>query len=335
MMNKHFPFPGATFRYGSLHSISQSTTDSAIRISFDGVESRLSVPGSVSRTARIACKGATSFPTPVRACIAEVDGEIVAMEVVPADQMVEQDNWVSVIERNVAMFDGTGYWDGQYVYTFDETDIPTTDGFSVIPPTLLWNLHHLSKTEFGCVLDRVLIQYRVGDVYSITPPIVRGRDGRIQLDLDTVGEGDTGGTIVNEFADLDRIRFINLSFAVRASGVLSRAYGYAAVEPLSLPNLMVEHGTFNLGGIPRVTQLNSPIRMRFTEGLAWLIGTLRQAETLDQMKMSKSALKHLFGKGCTRQYVQRGEEAVSREATVLAIREAVQEKFPSFVSLTC
>ena len=134
--------------------------------------------------------------------------------------------------------------------------------------------------------------------YALTPPIWK------QLD-------DVGGTVLNRsdadeeervfpFDAIDEHLEVNLSFALKAGSEIGQLFGHEAIEPLQLPDLMIELRTVNLPKISRSVKSTYDVGMSFTHAMAWLIGLSNRTDTLASYVVLRSLLKYLTSKGIFR-----------------------------------
>jgi hypothetical protein len=91
-----------------------------------------------------------------------------------------------------------------------------------------------------------------------------------------------------------------LNFALKAGQDIGQTFGYDYVEPLQLSRLMIELCTVNLPTVPKEIKASYPIGIQFTHTIAWLLGLLRRADTLETTIMVRGLLKYLTKRGIFR-----------------------------------
>lgn len=242
--------------------------------------------------------------------------------------------WISVLERREVMVNqlmGNDWlWDGQYAYKFVGEVIPLGEsGFGSIA-TRAFNMFKLGEDKTDPIEPLAALCYKhptTGE-WVKTSPITRHSGGFIQVTGD-VGAFNAGDQFVDsdkEFAKIDNSLFVNLRFVNYGARVLSQRFGYEAIEPLGLPLLMIEHRTFNVGGLALPVQMSSPAPLKFTRAMAWMIGLFLQVKDLDDMIAVKQTFKMLLTKGNTNQRMM-GDDAKTEvpTKTVIATLRAKME----------
>lgn len=340
MTARTFSFDRNSFRIENvgLKALSKATIDPRITfVNEKGETVRMSIPTSIARLVRNQLHGVTKFSTPYPAALAFVDGRIVSMAVALGKDLKmfeEFGEWISVLERREVMVNqlmGNDWlWDGQYAYKFVGEVIPLGEsGFGSIA-TRAFNMFKLGEDKTDPIEPLAALCYKhptTGE-WVKTSPITRHSGGFIQITGD-VGAFNAGDQFVDsekEFAKIDTSLFVNLRFVNYGARVLSQRFGYEAIEPLGLPLLMIEHRTFNVGGLALPVQMSSPAPLKFTRAMAWMIGLFLQVKDLDDMIAVKQTFKMLLTKGNTNQRMM-GEDAKTEvpTKTVIATLRAKME----------
>lgn len=313
--------------YIDLLALSKATIDPRIHFRDEsGQEHKMPIPVSVARIVRGRLKSVSRFPKGYPAALAFVDGRIVAMDVAVGKtykMFKEMGEWISCLHarsEGLNAIEGDWLWDGQYAYRFDG-DVKRMGGsnFGNIA-TRVFNLYRLGEEKGDLIENLVALCYRnpiTGD-WTKTTPMTQHSGSFLQItgDVDKFNRFDHFVEAGEEFAKIDSNVFPNLRFVTYAAKVLSRQFGYEIVEPLGLPILMIEHQTFNIGGLPTEMQAASPAPMAFSAALAWMIGLNRQVENLDDLMAIKASTKMLLTKGNTHHRVPTvGENAPEAEST--------------------
>lgn len=296
--------------YVMLIALSKATIDPRIQfLDEHGQLQKMAIPVSVARIVRARLKGVGRFPNGYPSALAFVEGRIVAMDVAIGKSykmFKDMGEWISCLESRSCALDaieGDWWWDGQYAYRFvdDVVAMPGTN-FGHIK-TRVFNLFRLGEERGDLVEDLVALCYKNPQTneWIKSTPMTRHSGAFLQItgDVEKFNRRDHFIDIDEEFKRIDSNVFANLRFVTYAAKVLARQFGYEAIEPLGLPILMMEHQTFNVGGLPTEMQTASPAPMAFSSALAWMIGLNRRIATLDDMIAIKSSTKMLLTKGNT------------------------------------
>jgi hypothetical protein len=342
MQNKHIPFNGSDFRIErvTLRKISQSTIDPTI--TFTRANSpklhKATLPSAVGRTLYMNANKISNFVVGYPTDLLWL-GENVVCAIGPNKQEVTHATsdpsytWKSQIALNLARmqdkmrtWSSDRYFDGQYVYQFtgDPQSVSGNFGYRTADT---FNLYHAFKTNFEPKI-RAGFAYKSGGQWTVTPPATAvSGDGRIQLLGDVEDLTTQNAAVYNTFDGIDAARFINLCFINFAARKLTNQFEYTAIEPLGIPLLMIEHKTFNLGGITRAVQQVTPAPLKYTHALAWLIGLHAESDTLAKVEVLKQCIKMLLTKGCTRTVVEKNDDGtvntVSKGDLVRSLRNSL------------
>lgn len=306
-----------TFNKDSLHieyvtllALSKATIDP--NVSFrdsEGATHKMQIPVSVARIVRSRLKSVSRFPNGYPAALAFVEGRIVAMDVAvdKAYKMYKElGEWISCIEtrkEHLNAIEGEWLWDGQYAYRFvgDVKPMGQTNFGNI--DTKVFNLYRLGEEKGDLIENLVALCFRDPETkeWVKTVPLTRHSGAFLQItgDVDKFNKMDHFVDEDETFLQIDSNVFPNLRFVTYAAKALSRQFGYESVEPLGLPILMMEHQTFNIGGLPTEMQAASAAPMSFSCALAWMIGMNREVESLDDLIAVKASTKMLLTKGNT------------------------------------
>lgn len=315
-----------------LKAISQSTIDP--RVTFEdevGLSVKMPVPTAIARRVKQKLK-VTKFHTTYPCEIGFYDGRIVSMDVPSADEYVIWKNdgvWESRLSKNHRVLHnliGDWLYDGQYVYRYTEalTPIePTNFGSRVVEA---FNLYLFGELAGNDPKKHACLAYRNPDnnQWTITSPVTRQSGELFMLsgDSDAFDASSEFGA-ASDLLLMDGLMFPNLRFVNYAARAISAQFDYAAIEPLGLPLLMIEHRTFNLGGLSVPVQASSPAPFKFTQALAWLIGMFGRVQTLDQLLAVKQSAKMLLTKGSTNRRSEGNKEVgeVDTKQLISSVRD--------------
>lgn len=320
------------------------------------VMKRIPVPMAITRSFIKKTHKRTKYLKPVYTAVVKYGNHVVGLESHPLSSMGElieegafgPTRWIPKCENNIDTVvkplvesgDRQWFFDGRYVYSFDagstgsavrDAEHLTQDGSfrKVIARTL--DLQEMSgaqqlKTEGRSCLAFVTSN---GDGV-VSPPIWKNLSdvGATQLSKagadDDDDEEDDGVTITHpsfkySFDKIDETLSVNLNFALKAGKEIGRTFGFERVEPLRLPQLMVELCTVNLPNIPASVKSTYCIGLKFSHTICWLLGLSRSAHTLDDYMVIRSLMKYLTKKGIFRKNVFSAERIFKAEHTVESV----------------
>lgn len=221
--------------------------------------------------------------------------------------------WVPAIEHNIEnvirplMAKNTWYFDGRYIFTFDKMtpaqsvkngDFLSKDGRFRCVDVEAIGLHKLDDKVKLDPVDRTCLAYVAADgQFAISPPIWKDARAVGQAKIKGTREERSKGERDFSFDSIDEFCAVNISFALKAAGQLSKEFGFEAIEPLNLPKLMIRLNTVNLPKVPSEVKDTFDSGMSFTHALAWLLGFARRCEDLDTYATIRSLLKYLTSNG--------------------------------------
>lgn len=222
-------------------------------------------------------------------------------------------NWVCDSKRNIERIikpltqTGKWYTDGTFVYSFPNDPSVTAEPLShdqrfnavEVDAVKLANLHTSSLLYPS---TRTCIMYKTSNGQTaLTSPIWKKINsiGSSRIDEDD-DEENQQGVEQFQFDKIDEHLAVNLSFALKAASEISKHFGYDAIEPLRLDELMIELNTVNLPSIPKELKYTYDIGLNFTHAMAWLIGLSSQTKTFECMLSLRSLMKYLTTKGVYR-----------------------------------
>jgi len=235
----------------------------------------------------------------------------------------EERVWQSYAEQNLDRYvmpitsNGDWYIDGTFIYTFTKKDLQDATMLSsdnkfrsvAVRAFKLADIDNSSK--MGSPQDRSCLMYRTGcGKVAMSPPIWKQLDGMGGSQLGMMSEDEeTGESSSDEIGliagnrQFDRINemlAVNLSFALKAGEKLADTFGYDAIEPLGLDEMMVQLRTVNLPRVAKEVKQTFDIGIPFTHAVAWLLGLTARTETLESYITLRSLLKYLTTKGIYR-----------------------------------
>lgn len=279
------------------------------------VYKKISMPLAVARKFN-KLHGMSRYLKPVLCSVAFYDGHAISLERHPLGNNGKEESeglfgmkkWYSETEKSVkdellpAVKTGQWFTDGVFVYNFSRANEETitnmsADGkFKSIPVDAI-KFADLSNPESAlCTHQRTCLDFTAADgTRATSPPIWK--------QLRTVGDRqidkheDEKEEDVYQFDRIDEFLAVNLGFALKAAKELSDVFGYDAMEPLRLDELMIQLRTVNLPRTSKHVKRTYDTGMRFTHAVAWLVGLNANVDTLDSYKVLRSLLKYLTTKG--------------------------------------
>ena len=300
------------------------------------VTKRIPVPMALARAFIMSTKKVTKYLKPVWVAVARYGDHIVALERHPMVSLgsLEMEGpfgmkrWIPNIERNIndiilpTIATGTKEWyfDGRYIYSFDQNDLDTTvrgarylsaDGHFRKVVTQTIDLQETSANETGFAPEErncLAFVTSNGD-FTISPPIWKDLEGvggkqRKSITDDDEFDDDEDGTVQttanNVFDTIDSAMAVNLNFALKAGQEVGKLFGYEYVEALQLSRLMIELHTVNLPNVPKQVKATYDCGMKFSHAMAWILGLSRKANTLETHLTMRSLLSYLTKKGIFR-----------------------------------
>ena len=291
---------------------------------------RIPVPLALARDFSVRHEKLTRYLKPVLVAVARYGDLVIALERHPLSTFGELeyesvdgtirtwepgmvDNFCQIRDA-IAESTNTWYFDGRYVYAFAQSCIdetlklgqPLTDSGSFRKvPAQTFDLQELHTSSVLNIEERSCLGF-ISSLGSsvISPPIWKNLDdvGNSQLNrADSTGMiDDDSGLAINRFDTINSTLSVNLNFALKAASDVGKCFGYEVIEPLQLPRLMIELCTVNLPSVPNELKASYCIGMQFTHAIAWLLGLLRRADTLETAIMVRGLLKYLTKRGVFR-----------------------------------
>lgn len=296
------------------------------------VYKRIAVPLAVSRAFIVACGRITQYLKPVYVAVIRYGDHVISLERHPLSglgQLMEElsdgttRRWIPASESNIATViksaaeDGNDwFFDGRFMYRFSTNDMQlnvdggvrlSADGrfrkvmVQSIDCQNLTSVIHLKQADRSC-----FAYVASSGKYAVSPPIWKNLSAvgmtHMSMQREDEDDGDDGITIRTDdskfvFDQIDSELNVNLNFALKASKEIGELFGFESVEPLQLPQLMIDLHTVNLPNVSKSIKHTYAIGMKFTHALAWLVGLSRRANTLDTLITMRSLMKYLTQRG--------------------------------------
>ncbi len=299
--------------YVGIKALSKATINPKITLEIGGEVVKMDIPTSIARIARNKLHNVTKFNKAYPAAIVIVEDRLIALDVANGKQYKQNNEhgwWMSNLETREELVQSIAteehIWDGQYLYKYvgEIKQIGGTNfGYQEVRAL---NLYHLSEERGGDNIEQLAVYcYKnpTTGVWIKSAPVTRVSGDHLQISGDVEVFSKSDGFVDQRkhdpIARLDGWWFVNLRFVNYAAHALSNQFGYEILEPLGLPLLMIEHRTFNLGGLSTSIQASSPAPIGFKNTLAWLLGLHQKVESLDDLITLKQTMKMLTSKGTT------------------------------------
>ena len=214
------------------------------------------------------------------------------------------------LSKVAKMVEGETEWffDGRYIFKMDKaTSIEdalekgkklTEDGKFRVVNVQAVGLHYIGNERSWKLEEaaRTCLAYVSRDQFAISPPIWKSVASVGQAKIARSGF-DKGSETTLDWNKVDQVAAVNLGFTMKAAADLSEHFGFEAIEPLNLPDLMVRLNTVNLPKVPKEVKATFDSGMKFTHALAWLLGYARRAETMEAYSTVRGLLKYLTTRG--------------------------------------
>lgn len=313
------------------------------------VFTKIKIAHSLTRHWHKKYRGAMKYIKPVLTAVTYYGDHIVCLERHPLGNLGKEKTeglfgevaWTPDTEMNISKvikpLAMTGDWfiDGTYMYNVTDADMRTAkklSGDGKFREVRVQAIKLSMIADSPNVESRVCLAfYPTNGEMCLTPPIWKtlhnvgqrqltakghtSRDEEVEED-ETVTYVGTDEADSEQFDDIDNHLCVNLGFALKAGRELSQVFGYDAIEPLGLDDMMIQLRTVNLPTIANEVKQTFDTGLKFTIAIAWLIGMVRKTQTLDSYITLRSLLKYLTTKGVYRKGAF-SEKAIFKDGSVL------------------
>lgn len=298
---------------------------------------KVSIPHSVARTF-IKKHALSKYIKPVLSAVTTYDGRVVAVERHPAGVFGQDINkglddkdvaWWSDSEQNldtvIMPFARRNDWqtDGTFMYVVLKEELRDAEflcqngSFRAVKVNAIkFEKIGMKRQDLQPEERTALAFYARNGKMAMTPPIWRtlSEVGNKQLkrggneaekpdeksEDDSDDQSDSSGVPNYQFDRVDQYLSVNLGFALKAGREVATVFGYDAIEPLGLDDLMLLLKTVNLPNIDNAVKQSFDTGMPFTHAMAWLIGLADRVNSLESYVVLRSLLKYLTTKGVYR-----------------------------------
>lgn len=297
---------------------------------------RMAVPFAVARKF-IKLTKITQYPKAVQVAIMKYGDMVINLERdvlsnLKGDYEYPEGRWISNLEKFVTEalpehLEGmVWFFDGRYMYAFMGNELHKLryggEGVQLLSRDGSFRSGRVTTIDLGEIdafrainvirEDRGVLAFVDGDEgFAVTPPIWKnveaiGSSALVEtdsrVDHEDYKDKSEGVTVGDErraqlMDMLDSHYALNLNFTLAAAKSLSNHFGFDAVDPLQLPEVMLSLQTVNIPSLPKEIKATFSIGLTPSHGIAWLIGLFDQAEDMDSYLAVRSALKYLTTKG--------------------------------------
>lgn len=182
------------------------------------------------------------------------------------------------------------YFDGSFIYT-NTSDFQSL-GYNnfFVQPTNSIPLNAIGF-ELGIHQEtRYCVGYQVPNMTVISPPIWKSFNSYHNI------EKEVG--LPNNFDEFNDKYYINLNFAIYAGKQLVNVFPYDVIDPLLLPELIIELQCINLDALPSEIKWITPIHMEFKHAFAWLLGLQARTTNISELIVVRSVMRYLVSNCC-------------------------------------
>ena len=302
---------------GSIRVVDEELT----KVGGKEVYKKIDVPMAVVRSFQVRHK-TSNYLKPVITAIVSYNGHPVALERHPLGQMGEkvseglfgEREWTPDSLSNIMKFieplcmhNEDWYFDGKYIYNYPHSIEDCVKGGEFLTKNGMFRAVEVSAIQLSNLDDRTKLEpvertclafvSSTGE-FAITPPIWKNLSGVGSSALNRSDAEDDERKY--QFDAVDEHLAVNLAFALKAGKQIGELFGHEEIEPLKLPELMIQLQTVNLPSISKSVKQTYDIGMKFSHAMAWLIGMSNRIDSLDSYMVVRSLLKYLTTKGIFR-----------------------------------
>lgn len=302
---------------GSIRIIDEEAT----KVDGKEIYKKINVPMAIIRAFQIRHK-TSNYLKPVVTAIVLYNGHPVALERHPlgtigarfSEGLMGEREWTPDCLNNIIRFieplcmnSDEWYFDGKYIYHYPHSIDDCVKGGEYLTKNGMFRAVEVSTIQLSNLDDRTKLEpvertclafVSSTGQYAITPPIWKNLSG---VGSSALGRTDAeDAELKYQFDAVDEHLSVNLAFALKAGKQIGELFGHEEIDPLKLPELMIQLQTVNLPNISKSVKQTYDIGMKFSHAMAWLIGMSNRIDTLDSYMVIRSLLKYLTTKGIFR-----------------------------------
>jgi hypothetical protein len=234
------------------------------------------------------------------------DNAIVVKKSLKSESFIERA--IQRIHNVVGTSNDQWYIDGVYIYRFDNTAEPkplsADNKFRCLTVNAIDLTHmHLERTRTGEDPMNETFRACVGfyasnGMVAISPPEWSSYYSFTAASIKSAYAEDKATGL--PFDILNELYGVNITFALRAAKVISNLFDFDAIEPLNLPELMLELNTVNIPNINVDIKATFDIGLKMSHTMAWLLGLMSKVDNIHDYIEMATVLKTLTGNGIFR-----------------------------------
>jgi hypothetical protein len=302
---------------GSIRVIDEEMT----KINGKEIYKKIDVPMAIIRAFQVRHK-TSNYLKPVVTAVVSYNGHPVALERHPlgtlgtqfSEGLVGEREWTPDCLNNIMRFieplcmnSDDWYFDGKYIYHYPHAIEDCIKGGEYLTKNGMFRAVEVSAIQLSNLDDRTKLEpmertclafVSSTGQFAVTPPIWKNLSG---VGSSALGRSEAeDAELKYQFDAVDEHLAVNLAFALKAGKQIGELFGHEEIDPLKLPDLMIELQTVNLPSIAKSVKQTYDIGMKFSHAMAWLIGMSNRIDTLDSYMVIRSLLKYLTTKGIFR-----------------------------------
>lgn len=89
----------------------------------------------------------------------------------------------------------------------------------------------------------------------------------------------------------------SIEFAIRAAKTIGKLYGYGETDFLNIPSIIEKTGMVNLQRIDKKCRLTTPMNMRATTSISWIMGFIYRETNINSQRELSKMFKFIINKG--------------------------------------
>lgn len=255
----------------------------------DGSIIKKSIPSSLARR-YIKFYDISTYWTPKNGYIITYEDHIIAIEAttpgMPSNIIINLSRVCALIN---SMPSNIWYFDGSCIYTYNNDIISLGFNNFFAQPTIAIPTHELGFNIGISQETRYCVGYQINGRSIMSPPIWR------RFDIHSTTQ-DIG--LPNNFDTYNQENFVNINFAIYAGKHLIKIFDYTVIDPLMLPELIIDMKTINLDALPAEVKYITNIHMDFQQCVAWCLGLMTRVTNLSELMVIRSVLRYLISHCC-------------------------------------
>lgn len=265
----------------------------------NGTETNHPINPTMARNFSKTYNGQTKFLNPVLAAVTFYEDVIVAIESMAELQVIDGQPipWnsfssVARLKREIIASPHKFFFDGEFLYAFHKgiksiRNLNKSGNLFAIC-VVAYKLSKLNQVTGTYETERYCVGFRAGKDVGITGPNWSSYELLIKSDK------SKSTTTKFPMDSMDANMGVNINFALKASNIISDIFGFEAIEPLNLHELMINLRCVNLPNIPQHAKMTYDIGMKVSHALAWMVGLLKKTDNIHDIMNLNNLITFLF-----------------------------------------